>query len=77
VRPYIAQERAFDAYNDPMPAKVIGFEIRVRSAMGNQEEVQMIPLDIELPTHPHMHWTMPCTLHTSRGDVSVDIVLPF
>jgi hypothetical protein len=57
--------------------RLIGLEIRLRNAFGAQEEVQMIPLDIELPNtcNAALTWQFgPCTLHTSTGDVNVPAV---
>lgn len=65
-------------HDDPGPQgghiRLIGLELRLRNPYGTQEEVQMIPLDIELPgtSNAAMTWQFgPMTLHTTVGDVNI------
>lgn len=57
--------------------RLIGLELRIRDPFGSQEEIQMVPLEIELPNtcNASMMWEFgPCTLHTSVGDVNIPAV---
>ena len=57
--------------------RLIGLELRIRDPFGALEEVQMIPLEIELPNTANaaMSWEFGnCTLHTSVGDVNIPAV---
>lgn len=57
--------------------RLIGLELRMRDPMGQQEEVQMIPLNIEVPNagNAAYQWQFgPHTLHTSVGDINIQAV---
>jgi hypothetical protein len=63
--------------------RIIGIETRIRSPLGQTvEELGLIPLDIVIPAVVRGRagfgygWGMPCTLHTSAGDIGFDIQLP-
>lgn len=54
--------------------RLIGLELRIRDPFGCQEEIQMVPLNIELPrtSNASLPWEFgPMTLHTSVGDVTI------
>jgi hypothetical protein len=70
-RPLIGRKREYD---DTGLVRLIGLELRLRDPFGMQEEIQMIPLAIELPhtSNAACIWEFgPCTLHTSVGDINI------
>lgn len=57
--------------------RLIGLELRMRDPFGMQEEVMMVPLNIELTgtSNAGMPYQFgPHTLHTSVGDVTIQPV---
>lgn len=63
--------------NDGGRTRLIGLEVRLRDPFGCQEEVKMIPLDIEIrgTSNATLQFEFgPCTLHTSVGDVNIPAV---
>lgn len=53
--------------------RIIGIELRIRNPQtGSTKELALIPLDLEVPDGAM--FSMPCTLHTERGDINLDFV---
>lgn len=61
--------------------KLLAIELRVSNPItGTQDEVQIIPLDVELPVDDEMmdrgyQWTMNCTMHTTKGDANAQFTV--
>jgi hypothetical protein len=54
--------------------RLIGLELRLEidtPGISLREEIAMVPLAIELPQAGHVKLRMPCTLHTSWGDLGL------
>lgn len=67
---------------EAVPLRLIGLELRIRDSYtpSGTEELQMVPLDVEIPAELRMPYSsgrflMPCTLHTSEGDINFEIVI--
>ena len=56
--------------------RLIGLELRVKDKYtGHVEELVMLPLSIRLPRGlPGPRWSFPSTLHTSEGDLNMDLI---
>lgn len=57
--------------------RLIGLELRMRDPFGCQEEIMMVPLNIEIMNtgNASMLWEFgPNTLHTSAGDINIPSV---
>lgn len=59
--------------------RLIGIELRLQTPLGNVEELEMLPIEWCIPGSMRsmgVKMTMPCTLHTSEGDVGFQFWLP-
>ena len=75
-RPLMMREQT-ERQVDGGKTRLIGLELRMRDPFGSQEEIQMVPLNIELVRtgNAGMMWEFgPLTLHTTAGDVNIPAV---
>lgn len=60
-------------WNREEALRLIGIEVRFGWGM-QTEELALLPLNILIPrARPESNWHLPCTLHTSVGDVGFDV----